>query len=1497
MTREDFVATLDPDAAAMLETDLTTRGRNVLKYLGVWREPVPISQLLGTLPPPPILPSLSVLTPKQPAGVAAAETPTSTKMIFDSDSDINDRSSDSDFSIIAVRRRPRKKRRLTMLPQKKKASSPMLQKKATKKAPAFCRLTCARLTASQAAAISTSEAWQLRHVSAASGASDSDSSDELREIWLRATSVLADDTLPFALSKTLRNKLYIDAFRAYLSVVSSKSPTVPTDLIEAMRGDFFDSTGDTDLHHPVQEILDIGLTADDYVPDFVPLEQLQHPSLRVQLRFFQLRATRFMLWREKAAPAHGIPQSLLWHRVSPHWQVCLRTSQVREISPSADLERTFEKQTVTRISGGILGDEMGLGKTLEIINLVLQHPCDRKDCVKTTLVVCPQALLHQWQREIRERVQSGSLSVATYTGTKTTMNLEFDVSDDEEASTPDFDFGAFDIVLTTFEVLRRDVHFDQDFEALAQRLRREKLYKSKRTPLRSVVFWRVVLDECQMAESRASNTAKMAKALEARHRWAVSGTPLSPHGGADDLAMLLDYLGAPHCLTPASSFWRTFISTPLLHKSNKALRALEAVLAPLFWRQTKASVQNEFRLPAQTVRDVGVHMTRVERFHYDQLAKAKQEAVKHILRNVVGAQHLSVRLRRRVFNELLPLRQACDHMSLATKSLSGAVSEQEILQQLLRKEQQKTDQAVRELALPCNGAGGILLSLQAPALAARAFACVLHLANVHLGREQMHQELTKTRKERELINRIGRVYQQLKGESETRVDDVVLTIEIASNPPQEVQGDSNWFPVEFMETSVHSWTEDAQDVRVLECLQRHLRQRIVGDANYRHARAVAEWRRRRQQVQNLVTLLAPSNFGESCAWWTVLLSDVSAYDAAEYLDRLHDALHRLEDRGTKRRRFIDIKQVSKFLLEALQNARLVLQEIDRCVKSLCADDVSESQVKQFAACNYCAFLYGQKTESEEDITLRAAGRNVLPRPKHCVLCAALKVVNQVRALVFDTTKSSLTLHSEGNFRRTSALETVLRETARLASRSKDDRVEQGKQFLNEFNKLHALYESASALYSERRDQVGVHDALRQATLRVRLLGESDEAPSDTIDALIIPTRDEALLRIETLRVEAQDARERLRGQVSQLRYLQSLQTARAKGSPKQSDSENTGDVSSEVTNNEVKSEATSEVTSDESDDDGDLVNENRCVVCCELWSFIQQRDDKVSVWPCGHRICIQCAPIYLKRFARGGRIRCASCRSTCAKNEVVTALMHRLADEGQSRVSQPETAPIDSTEEEKHKRQLREKFGSKVAAVASLLFRAEAENRETPSAQKILVFSEWPAILETLAQALVVPRDGMTVQHELATKRGKDFEQKLRTFRTEPRCTALLLPRRSAAAGLTVVEANGVLLMEPWLDLAAVAQAKGRVHRIGQTRETTVYRFLTEDTIERAVAHMQDSRQDSLFVSESEVWGAPQILAMLERNATSRHSRRESNPEPGLSRDSHTAVCYRSPLR
>jgi E3 ubiquitin-protein ligase SHPRH len=85
----------------------------------------------------------------------------------------------------------------------------------------------------------------------------------------------------------------------------------------------------------------------------------------------------------------------------------------------------------------------------------------------------------------------------------------------------------------------------------------------------------------------------------------------------------------------------------------------------------------------------------------------------------------------------------------------------------------------------------------------------------------------------------------------------------------------------------------------------------------------------------------------------------------------------------------------------------------------------------------------------------------------------------------------------------------------------------------------------------------------------------------------------------------------------------------------------------------------------------------------------------------------------------------------------------------------------------------------------------------------------------------------------------------LHKFRTEPTYQVLLIPYDKGANGLNLTEATHVILIEPALHVAVEAQAIARVHRIGQTKQTKVHRFVIADTVEAVIAAAHEQEQQS----------------------------------------------------
>ena len=239
-------------------------------------------------------------------------------------------------------------------------------------------------------------------------------------------------------------------------------------------------------------------------------------------------------------------------------------------------------------------------------------PAEEK-MLQGTLIIAPHSLLQQWRDEIARHAPELSLEV--YAG------LHQCVTFDEQgyARTEDLtkmkatdDFGAeelreqkrqarllqltkADIVLTTYQALRKEVHYASDFGSGGTRtLRHAKVYAVPTCPLLSFAWFRVVLDEAQMVESTTAATAQMALRIRARHRWCVTGTPVGARG-VDDLHGLLLFLR--HEPFSSKFWWERTLLRKVGQSPRAGMELLRQTLRPIMWRNSKAHVKDELGVP------------------------------------------------------------------------------------------------------------------------------------------------------------------------------------------------------------------------------------------------------------------------------------------------------------------------------------------------------------------------------------------------------------------------------------------------------------------------------------------------------------------------------------------------------------------------------------------------------------------------------------------------------------------------------------------------------------------------------------------------------------------------------------------------------------------------------------------------------------------------------------------------------------------------------------
>jgi SNF2 family DNA or RNA helicase len=255
--------------------------------------------------------------------------------------------------------------------------------------------------------------------------------------------------------------------------------------------------------------------------------------------------------------------------------------------------------------GALLADDMGLGKTVQL--LALEAMLRERGPRPPTLIVCPMSVLGNWQREI-ERF-TPTLKVSLHHGS-------------DRGWDP-----AADLVLTTYNLVSRDID------------------------LLSRTSWdRVVLDEAQHVKNSTSVTARAVRLLPARHRVALTGTPVENR--LTELWSIMDFLN-PGVLGPASTF-RARYSVPIERYGDEAAAArLRRAVQPFLLRRLKTDTAVISDLPEKFERVQWCNLTVEQATLYRAVV---DEMVAKLAEGRSGNQRKGL-----VLAAMTKLKQVCNH--------------------------------------------------------------------------------------------------------------------------------------------------------------------------------------------------------------------------------------------------------------------------------------------------------------------------------------------------------------------------------------------------------------------------------------------------------------------------------------------------------------------------------------------------------------------------------------------------------------------------------------------------------------------------------------------------------------------------------------------------------------------------------------------------------------------------------------------------------------------
>ncbi|GGK21195.1 helicase HelZ [Pilimelia terevasa] len=263
--------------------------------------------------------------------------------------------------------------------------------------------------------------------------------------------------------------------------------------------------------------------------------------------------------------------------------------------------------------GGILADDMGLGKTVTTLALLLhQREAGRAG---PTLMVCPMSLVSNWEREAARFAPDLRVHVHHGGGRLRGDALAAAVAD-------------HDLVITTYGTALRDLD-----------------------ELRAQPWDRVVCDEAQAIKNSGTRQARAVRAIPARTRLALTGTPVENH--LAELWSLMEFCN-PGLLGPAASF-RERYQRPIetgAADADDAAAALRRATGPLMLRRLKTDRTIITDLPE-----------KVEVTEWCRLTPEQATLYQAVVNDMMGVIAASAGMERRgnVLAAMTKLKQVCNH--------------------------------------------------------------------------------------------------------------------------------------------------------------------------------------------------------------------------------------------------------------------------------------------------------------------------------------------------------------------------------------------------------------------------------------------------------------------------------------------------------------------------------------------------------------------------------------------------------------------------------------------------------------------------------------------------------------------------------------------------------------------------------------------------------------------------------------------------------------------
>lgn len=1168
---------------------------------------------------------------------------------------------------------------------------------------------------------------------------------------------------------------------------------------------------------------------------------------------------------------------------------------------------------------GFLCEEMGLGKTLEITTLIkanprvlvdgglksdLLEPSRKIKQSKTTLIVCPETILNQWYGEITSICSD--LTVNMYKGVS--LLEEYD-----DSLTPTMianELSSYDIVLTSYNTLARELS-RAIFIPTSRPKRKTSSYDriDYSSPLMLLEFYRLVLDEAQLASISISKVAHFSRIIPRIHTWCVSGTLIRKN--LEDLHSLI----MSQRLNPLDNL--------NIQQWNQLPRHFfDRLFSRVCLRHTKEMVGSQVRLPKQHRIMLRSPFSTIESDNYHDLFNRFLEQVGlndngepiaegfDLERSRMGMSVWCNKLRMACCHALLNGSQIRRNMALDnaaggnTKSAKGKNKNDadliigtlsDVLSDLVNSNEAESHNCFFSYVKNYIKMGKIHEFLRDPAKSIEVFLSVIDVVREKLSCYQRYydSEATSDRRKnwtvriRNLLEFLHQSYFMLASAHYQHYRPMKplpksfsdLNESVLDEKKEEKAEDVEVVDVETLseEEKKHYHLENEYYAKADEILNQLLEEPLkkTNEMITKLGKTFSKFSV--YKVKEIPTIkpieedetfsveIKPEKHEEYelpliCEYFEDLTSDMknhaTSLEVSFVLNRSQEAMEQLNEQSTIInfwfKKLIEYQKIpvvkndetdktgeeyglslisqeeSQAYIDQLQ---LILDDREKAINS--TEDTLAYKSNNFKMQRI--FNDSISSKSPLSLELEKLRKYYIPQgtlnPRYSYRTAILELVGELQSYTLDSYKHI--------------------QLSGLIAMLKAEMTKQMK------NVKHMRVKLFDVLNDAFNSKVSYFKALQ-----VR----SDTLVNFTPEKIGDSPQYSALVELETVKKELAKDDSKLRSLNARLNYLRSLNSKRQ---------------------------------TEGNQGENDNLKEDSCVIC-------RYRILVGTLTPCGHKYCRECLTEWMKT-----KKVCPLCQKKLRVDELYNFTYSRGGLKGDVVESlhdhKEEVAPVEDKENENHlakgesvknedstlneeenladddldrlkllqNRRLFEKdmdfvyqglptaqlreisniglkrnYGTKVDMI---IRQAKYLVTKDPSVQ-ILVFSQWNAFLLLLGRAMnyegVKFKSWMNQKAAVSNETGigrtsrknnssnSKLNQDITDFKRDPSITCFLLNTIAQAAGLTFTNASHVFLCEPMVNLSFELQAVNRIHRIGQTKETSVWNFIIEGTIEESIAYL-----------------------------------------------------------